>query len=241
MTRYDGRKDDQLRPLRITRNFIDTADGAVLIEAGGTRVLCTVSVTKGVPVWKRGSGEGWLTAEYSMLPGSVKGRKRREFGNRDGRSVEIQRLIGRALRAVVDLRAFPDYTMAIDCDVLQADGGTRCASITGAMVAVHDAVQSLAKRQKLLHWPLTDWAVAVSVGLLHGVEILDLNYQEDSEAEVDMNIIATASGKLIEVQGTAEGDPFDRQALDRLVDLGMKGTAELAIMQQDSISQEATA
>jgi ribonuclease PH len=241
MTRYDGRKDDVLRPTRIHRNYLNSSEGAVLIEIGDTRVLCTVSVTQGVPSWKRGSGEGWLTAEYAMLPGSVKGRKRRETTQRDGRSVEIQRLIGRALRAVVDLRAFPDFTLAVDCDVLQADGGTRCASITGAMVALHDAVQTLAAREKLLHWPIRDWAAAVSVGVVHGVEVLDLNYKEDFAADVDMNIIATAGGKIIEVQGTAEGDPFSRDSFHKMLDLGLKGCVELTDLQKQIIANEATA
>ncbi len=241
MTRYDGRKDDELRPTRITRNFLDSSEGAVLVEVGNTRVLCTVSVTPGVPSWKRGSGEGWLTAEYAMLPGSVQGRKRRETSKRDGRSVEIQRLIGRALRAVVDLRAFPDFTLAVDCDVLQADGGTRCASITGAMVALHDAVQTLAAREKLLHWPIRDWAAAVSVGVVRGIEVLDLNYREDFEADVDMNIVATASGKIIEVQGTAEGDPFERESFTKMLDLGLKGAVELTELQKQAVAEEATA
>ncbi len=241
MTRYDGRKDDALRPTHIHRNYLNSSEGAVLIEVGDTRVLCTVSVTQGVPSWKRGSGEGWLTAEYAMLPGSVKGRKRRETTQRDGRSVEIQRLIGRALRAVVDLRAFPDFTLAVDCDVLQADGGTRCASITGAMVALHDAVQTLAAREKLLHWPIYDWAAAVSVGVVQGVEVLDLNYKEDFAADVDMNIIATAGGKIIEVQGTAEGDPFSRDSFHKMLDLGLKGCVELTDLQKQIIANEATA
>lgn len=241
MARHDGRKEDELRPFRITRNFIDTAEGAVLVEVGRTRILCTASVVPGVPAWKRGSGQGWLTAEYAMLPGSVKGRKRREIGARDGRSVEIQRLIGRALRAVVDLRAFPDTTISVDCDVLQADGGTRCASITGAMLALHDAVQELARREKLNHWPLTDWAAAVSVGVVQGNEVLDLDYKEDSNADVDMNIIGTASGKLIEVQGTAEGEPFPRESCHRLIDLGMEGVRQLSEMQQAAIAEGAPA
>jgi len=241
MARHDGRRDDELRPFRLHRNFIETAEGAVLVEAGKTRVLCTATVTQGVPGWKRGSGEGWLTAEYAMLPGSVKGRKRRETGNRDGRSIEIQRLIGRALRAVVDLRGFPDHTIAIDCDVLQADGGTRCASITGAMVALHDAVQELARREKLRHWPIHGWAAAVSVGLVQGNEVLDLDYHEDSSARVDMNVIATESGDLIEVQGTAEGDPFPRASHDRLLDLGLAGIRELIDAQQAAVAVEATA
>lgn len=241
MARHDGRQANELRPFRITRNFIDTAEGAVLVEAGRTRVLCTVSVVPGVPAWKRGSGQGWLTAEYAMLPGSVKGRKRREVGNRDGRSVEIQRLIGRALRAVVDLRAFPDTTLSIDCDVLQADGGTRCASITGAMIALHDACHALARMEKLNHWPLLDWAAAVSVGVVQGNEVVDLDYKEDSTASVDMNIIGTASGKLIEVQGTAEGDPFPRESCHKLIDLGMEGVAKLAEWQQAAVAEGAPA
>lgn len=208
----------------------------MLVEAGRTRVLCTCSVVPGVPNWKRNSGEGWLTAEYAMLPGSVKGRKRREVGSRDGRSVEIQRLIGRALRAVVDLRAFPDYTLSIDCDVLQADGGTRCASITGAMIALHDACQDLAQREKLRHWPLLDWAAAVSVGVVQGNEVLDLDYVEDSRADVDMNVIGTASGRLIEVQGTAEGEPFPRESCHRLIDLGLDGIQTLTERQQAAVA-----
>ena len=241
MARHDGRSENELRPFRITRNFIDTAEGAVLVEAGRTRVLCTCSVVSGVPAWKRNSGEGWLTAEYAMLPGSVKGRKRRETGSRDGRSVEIQRLIGRALRAVVDMRALPDITLSMDCDVIQADGGTRCASITGAMVALHDACQELAKRKQLCHWPITDWAAAVSVGRLHGNEILDLDYKEDFAADVDMNVIGTASGKLIEIQGTAEGEPFPRESCHKLIDLGLDGVLRLTEMQQAAIAESATA
>ncbi len=238
MARFDGRSHDALRPTRFHRGFIDTAEGAVLVEAGRTRVLCTVSATTGVPAWKRGSGEGWLTAEYSMLPGSVEGRKRREIGKRDGRSVEIQRLIGRALRSVVDLTGFPDVTLSVDCDVLQADGGTRCASISGAMVALHDALKTLASRDQLNHWPLREWVAAVSVGLVGSEELLDLDYGEDFEAEVDMNVVATASGKVVEVQGTAEGAPFERAALDRLIDLGLAGAQQLTLLQQEAVAEQ---
>ena len=237
MTRTDGRADNQLRNFRLTRNFINSAAGAVLVEAGETRVLCTVSVVSGVPSWKKGKQEGWLTAEYAMLPGSVKGRKRREFPQKDGRSVEIQRLIGRALRSVVDLRGFPDITLAVDCDVLQADGGTRCASITGAMVALEDACKWLDKNDKLVSWPLKDRVAAVSVGLVAGEEILDLDYNEDFEADVDMNVVGTASGKIIEVQGTAEGDPFERVVLDRMMDLGMEGVRQLSEIQAAAIGE----
>ncbi len=233
MTRTDGRTPDALRPMRFTRNFLNSSAGAVLVEAGETRVLCTVSIIPGVPNWMRGKKEGWLTAEYAMLPGSVEGRKRREFPQKDGRSVEIQRLIGRTLRAALDFRSFPDITLAVDCDVLQADGGTRCASITGAMVALEDALKKLDSENQLVSWPLKDRVAAVSVGLVHDEELLDLDYSEDFAADVDMNVIGTASGKIIEVQGTAEGEPFARGSFNRLLDLGMKGVAELTQMQEE--------
>jgi len=232
MQRLNGRTDDALRELRITRNFTDNAEGSVLIECGRTRVLCTVSAITKVPHFQKSKGQGWLTAEYSMLPGSVEGRKAREFQKRDGRSIEIQRLIGRALRAVVDLSAFPDFSLHVDCDVIQADGGTRCASITGAAVALYDALQTLQGRGQLRHWPLREWLAAVSVGVVAGREVLDLDYGEDYEADVDMNVIATASGKIIEVQGTAEGEPFEREVLDRLIDLGVAGVKELSVQQK---------
>lgn len=238
MQRFDGRISAALRPMRFHRSFVDTAEGAVLIEAGRTRVLCTVSAVAGVPTWKRGSGEGWLTAEYAMLPGAVEGRKRREIGQRDGRSVEIQRLIGRSLRSVIDLTAFPDLTLNVDCDVLQADGGTRCASITGAMVALYDALQVLAGRDQLRHWPLREWLAAVSVGVVKEQVLLDLDYGEDFEADVDMNVVATASGKVVEVQGTAEGEPFTRSVLDQLVDLGIRGVVQLTELQQQAIQEQ---
>jgi len=235
MERLNGRTDDALREVNITRNFTDNAEGSVLVECGRTRVLCTVSAVTKVPHFQKSKGHGWLTAEYSMLPGSVQGRKAREFQKRDGRSVEIQRLIGRALRAVVDLSAFPDYSLHVDCDVLQADGGTRCASITGAAVALHDALQTLQGRGQLRHWPLKEWLAGISVGVVAGREVIDLDYGEDFEADVDMNVIATTSGKIIEVQGTAEGDPFEREVFDRLVDLALGGISELTALQAEAV------
>ncbi|PCH82744.1 MAG: ribonuclease PH [Planctomycetota bacterium] len=235
MERLNGRTDNALREVRITRNFTDNAEGSVLVECGRTRVLCTVSAVTKVPHFQKSKGHGWLTAEYSMLPGSVQGRKAREFQKRDGRSIEIQRLIGRTLRAVVDLSAFPDFSLHVDCDVLQADGGTRCASITGAAVALHDALQTLKGRGQLRHWPMKEWLAAVSVGVVAGREVIDLDYGEDFEADVDMNVIATASGKIIEVQGTAEGDPFEREVFDRLVDLALGGISELTVLQAEAV------
>ncbi len=235
MDRFDGRAADALRPVRFTRNFTEASPGSVLVEFGRTKILCTVSATPGAPVWQQGKGEGWLTAEYAMLPGSVEGRKAREIGRRDGRSVEIQRLIGRSLRAVTDLSAFPNWTLTADCDVLQADGGTRTAAITGAAVALHDALKVLAGRDQLRHWPLRDWVAAVSVGVAAGRELLDLDYGEDHEADVDMNVVATAGGRIIEVQGTAETEPFERERFDRLLDLALKGVAELTALQKQAV------
>lgn len=239
MERKDGRPADQLRPLIFNRNFTDTPDGSVLVEAGNTRVLCTVTATQGVPPWRRGSGEGWLTAEYAMLPGSVQGRKRREFTKRDGRSVEIQRLIGRSLRAAVDLGGLPDWTLNIDCDVLQADGGTRCASISGAMVAMHDALRSLAGRERLSYWPIRHWVAAVSVGLVNGKPLLDLNYEEDFAASVDMNVVAVPGRALVEVQGTAEGDPYPAAMQSELLELALGGIESITAAQQEAVEEAA--
>ena len=235
MKRYDGRAPEELRPVKFTRGFTDKPDGSVLIEAGGTRVLCTVTAVPGVPLFQQNKKEGWLTAEYAMLPGSVDGRKPREFQKRDGRSVEIQRLIGRSLRSVTDLGAFPNWTLYVDCDVLEADGGTRCASITGAMVALHDALRTLSGRGHASHWPIHDWLAAVSVGSVGETQLLDLNYGEDFEADVDMNVIATGKGSIVEVQGTAEGAPFTREVLDRLVDLGLDGVRQLTELQKAAV------
>lgn len=232
MQRFDGRAPDALRPVRFALRYTDTAEGSVLAEFGRTRVLCTVSAVPGVPAFQMNRKEGWLTAEYSMLPGAVEGRKTRELGKRDGRSVEIQRLIGRALRAVTDLSAFASWTLYADCDVLQADGSTRAAAITGASLALHEALRSLASRGQLSHWPMRDWVAAVSVGLVGGEPALDLNYGEDYEAEVDMNVVTTASGRIVEIQATGEKQVFERAAFDRLLDLALRGTAQLHALQK---------
>ena len=237
MERNDGRSPDQLRPLVFHRGFTEAAEGSVLVEAGRTRVLCTVSVTGGVPPWRRDSGEGWLTAEYAMLPGAVAGRKRRELTQRDGRSVEIQRLIGRSLRAALDLGGLPGWTLNVDCDVLQADGGTRCASITGAMVALHDALRTMAGRDRLSYWPLRHWVGAVSVGLVGGRPVLDLDYSEDAAASVDMNVVAVNGGALVEVQGTAEGEPYPAEQHDHMLKLALGGIETVTAMQRAAVEQ----
>ncbi len=237
--RADGRAHDQLRDVRITRNWLDHAEGSVLVEFGATRVLVAASVTPGVPRWRKGSGLGWVTAEYEMLPRSTHTRSDRESrrGKVGGRTHEISRLIGRALRAVIDYEALGENTIVIDCDVLQADGGTRTASITGAYVALADAVAWLRERGLLVGEPLKDSVAAISVGVLEGAVLLDLPYVEDSAAEVDMNIVCTGDGRLIEVQGTAEGEPFDRAQLDALLDLGQAGCADLAKLQAEALAR----
>jgi ribonuclease PH len=214
-----------------------------LIDCGRTRVLVTASVTQGVPRWRKGSGLGWVTAEYAMLPRATDERNDRESirGKIGGRTHEISRLIGRSLRAVIDYRALGENTIVLDCDVLRADGGTRTASITGAYVALADAVEWLRQRGALAGEPLTGSVAAVSVGLVDGQPLLDLAYDEDSAAQVDMNIVATGEGKLIEIQGTAEGDPFDRAQLDQLLDLGLAGCAELTGYQQQALAAEVAA
>lgn len=234
-TRADGRADDELRPITITRGFTSNPAGSVLIEFGQTRVMCTASVTEGVPPWRRGSGLGWLTAEYSMLPAATHERSRRESvkGKIGGRTHEISRLIGRSLRACIDLSALGENTVALDCDVLQADGGTRTAAITGAYVALADAVE-WARTKKFIgqkSTPLIDTVSAVSVGIIDGTPMLDLAYVEDVRAETDMNVVATGRGLFVEVQGTAEGAPFDRRELDALLDLALGGNADLAALQ----------
>ncbi|MFQ5750194.1 MAG: ribonuclease PH [Planctomycetota bacterium] len=235
MERSHGRAADALRPVRFTRNFTDNAEGSVLVEFGRTRVLCTVTAVAGVPTFQANKKEGWLTAEYSMLPGSVEGRKARELGRRDGRSVEIQRLIGRSLRAVTDLSAFPSWTLFADCDVLQADGSTRCASITGAGLALHDALRTLHGRNQIRHWPLRAWIAAASVGNVAGRPLLDLDYGEDFEAAVDMNVIGTSDGNLVEVQATAEKGTVSRESFDKLLDLGLEGVGELIALQRAAV------
>ncbi|WOP18693.1 ribonuclease PH [Raineyella sp. LH-20] len=231
--RTDGRALDQLRDVRITRQWLDHAEGSVLIEAGRTRVLVAASVEEGVPRWRKGSGLGWVTAEYAMLPRATNERTQREAikGRVGGRTHEISRLIGRSLRAVIDYKALGENTIMIDCDVLQADGGTRTASITGAYVALHDAVSWLRERKLLAGEPLVDSVSAISVGVVNGVPMLDLKYDEDSTADTDMNVVMSGDGRFIEVQGTAEGEPFDRDLLNSLLDLAARGNAELRDLQ----------
>ena len=237
--RIDGRTHDQLRPVTITRGWLDHAEGSVLVEFGRTRVLCAASFTGGVPRWRKGSGEGWVTAEYAMLPRSTNTRSDRESvkGRVGGRTQEISRLVGRSLRAVVDYKALGENTIVIDCDVLQADGGTRTAAITGAYVALTDAVE-WARAQGLVKataQPLTGSVAAISVGVVDGDPMLDLAYTEDVRAETDMNVVVTGDGQFVEVQGTAEGAPFDRALLDRLLDLAVGGCRDLTAMQSAAL------
>ena len=229
LSRRDGRTPDDLRTLRFTRDYTEFAHGSVLVEMGRTRVLCTASVDTKVPPWMRGRGKGWVTAEYSMLPGSSPERVDREAakGKQSGRTQEIQRLIGRSLRAVTDMVALGEMQIVLDCDVLQADGGTRTASICGAYVALHDACTRLVQQQLVKSHPLTEACAAVSVGIIDAVAMLDLEYSEDVRAEVDMNVVMTSSGRFIEVQGTAEGLPFSRSELDDLLGLAEHGIAEI--------------
>jgi ribonuclease PH len=237
MTRADGRANDELRPITLTRGWLDHAAGSVLVEFGRTRVLCAASASTGVPRWRMGSGLGWVTAEYAMLPSSTHTRSDRESvkGRIGGRTHEISRLVGRSLRAVIDYKALGENTIVVDCDVLQADGGTRTAAITGAYVALADACAHLAAQGAVKGQPLTGSVAAVSVGLIDGEPRLDLPYEEDVRAETDMNIVMTGSGKYVEVQGTAEGEPFDRSLLDALLDLGAKGCADLTAFQQQAL------
>ena len=234
MPRPDGRAADELRPVTLTRGWLTHAEGSVLVEFGGTRVLCAASVEEGVPRWRRGSGLGWVTSEYAMLPRATHTRSDRESvkGRIGGRTHEISRLIGRSLRACIDLKALGENTIQIDCDVLQADGGTRTAAITGAYVALHDAVTLLGKRGRLAGTAVTGSVQAISVGIVAGEPALDLNYEEDVSADVDMNVVMTGAGGIVEVQGTAERATFDRPLLDRLLDLAAAGCAELALLQE---------
>ncbi len=237
--RADGRALDELRPVTFQRDFTVFAPGSVLVSMGHTKVLCTASVEERVPPWMRGSGRGWVTAEYSMLPGSTSERATREAakGKQSGRTQEIQRLIGRSLRAVCDLTALGELQVTVDCDVLQADGGTRTASICGAYLALHDAFTRYVATGKLRVHPLNDAVAAVSVGIVEAVPMLDLPYAEDSRAEVDMNVVMTGSGRFVEVQGTAEGLPFSRDELDELLGLAGRGIERLLAM-QDAVLAE---
>jgi ribonuclease PH len=232
--RLDGRGPEQLRPLTFRRDFTELAAGSVLVEMGRTKVLCTASAEDRIPPWLRGKGRGWVTAEYSMLPGSTSERSEREAvrGRLSGRTQEIQRLIGRSLRAVCDLKSLGETQITVDCDVLQADGGTRTAAISGAYVALHDACTRLVEAKRLTSHPLREACAAVSVGIVDAVPLLDLAYSEDVRAEVDMNVVMTASGLFIEVQGTAEGQPFTRVELDDLLSLAEHGIAEILDLQQ---------
>ena len=237
MSRKNQRRADELREIRITRNFTRHAEGSVLVEFGETRVLCTASVEETVPGFLRGRGQGWITAEYGMLPRSTHTRMAREAarGKQSGRTQEIQRLIGRSLRAVTDLGALGERQITLDCDVLQADGGTRTAAITGACVALADALQGLIAAGKLAASPLKELVAAISVGIVDGVAVLDLDYEEDSSCDTDMNVVMTASGGIVEVQGTAEGTPFSRTELERLLDLAQQGIASLVGAQRAAL------
>ncbi len=236
--RPSGRQPNQLRDVRITRHYTRHAEGSVLIEMGGTKVICTASVEESVPPFLKGKGEGWVTAEYGMLPRSTHSRMKREAasGKQSGRTQEIQRLIGRSLRAVVDMKALGERQISIDCDVIQADGGTRCASITGAFVALQDAITSLMAAGKLDSNPIRQHVAAVSVGMYQGVPVLDLDYLEDSDCDTDMNVVMTAAGGFVELQGTAEGTPFSRDEMNALVNLADAGIAQLITAQKAALA-----
>lgn len=240
MIRSHHRSAAQIRPVKIIRHYIKHADGSVLVEFGDTKVICTASVVEQVPPFLKGQQQGWLTAEYGMLPGSTHTRMQREAakGKQTGRTMEIQRLIGRALRAVVDLKRLGERTIHIDCDVIQADGGTRTASITGAFVALHDAVERLIYRQIIETAPIIDHVAAISVGIHHGMPVLDLDYAEDSSCDTDMNVVMTGSLGLVEVQGTAEGNAFSRKELDAMLDLAQHGIQGLIALQRKVLAAD---
>ena len=236
--RPSQRAADQLRQVRITRRFTRHAEGSVLVEMGDTKVLCTASIEENLPPFLRGKGQGWVTAEYGMLPRSTHTRSSREAakGKQTGRTQEIQRLIGRALRAVVDLKALGERQITLDCDVLQADGGTRCASITGAWVALYEACEKLVQAGKLAANPVKDHVAAISVGIFEGAPVLDLDYPEDSGCDTDMNVVMTGAGGIVEIQGTAEGEPFTREQMSVLVDLATLGIRQLVAAQQSALA-----
>ncbi|MZP28233.1 ribonuclease PH [Heliobacterium undosum] len=241
MARFDGRQADQLRPVQIQRRYLIHPEGSVLITVGNTKVICTATVEEKVPPFQKGSGKGWVTAEYGMLPRATGTRTQREVtrGKASGRTMEIQRLIGRALRSVVDMQRLGERTIWIDCDVIQADGGTRTASITGAFVALKDACDKLLKNKQIQKDPIIESLGAVSVGKVGGELLLDLAYEEDSKAEVDMNVVMTGSGRFVEVQGTAEGTPFGRDELDAMIQLAEKGIRELMDAQKLAFAESA--
>lgn len=236
--RLDGRLNDKLRNIKITKNFIKYAEGSVLIEMGNTKVICTATIDEKVPPFLKDTGEGWVTAEYGMLPRSSPIRIPREsYGRISGRTQEIQRLIGRALRAVTNLRAFGERTITIDCDVIQADGGTRTASISGGFIALVDAMNYFKKSGILQAWPIYDFVAAVSIGIVKEELLLDLTYEEDSGAEVDMNLVMTGKGEIVEIQGTAEGKPFTKEQMDKLLALGEKGIKEVITFQKGILGE----
>ena len=239
--RIDGRKNDQVRHTKVTRNYIKHAEGSVLIEVGDTKVICTASIEDKVPPFLKGTGEGWVTAEYNMLPRSTATRKVRDIARLklDGRTMEIQRLIGRALRSVVDLKALGEKTIWIDCDVIQADGGTRTTSITGAFIALVDAVNKIHKQKSFKVYPIRKFVCATSVGIVGEEKLLDLCYEEDSNAKVDMNIIGTDDGQFVEIQGTGEEAPFTRSELNEILDLGEKGIKQMIQLQKDCLKMDA--
>ena len=239
--RIDGRKNDQVRHTKVTRNYIKHAEGSVLIEVGDTKVICTASIEDKVPPFLKGTGEGWITAEYNMLPRSTATRKVRDIARLklDGRTMEIQRLIGRALRSVVDLKALGEKTIWIDCDVIQADGGTRTTSITGAFIALVDAVNKIHKQKSFKVYPIRKFVCATSVGIVVEEKLLDLCYEEDSNAKVDMNIIGTDDGQFVEIQGTGEEAPFTRSELNEILDLGEKGIKQMIQLQKDCLKMDA--
>ena len=236
MPRIDGRKPDELRPVTITRNYTVYAEGSCLIEFGETKVLCTASVEERVPPHRKNSGKGWVTAEYSMLPRATKERTQRDTRGPGGRTMEIQRLVGRSMRSVVDMDSMGERTITLDCDVIQADGGTRTAAITGAYVALVDALKWMVKQRYLKKIPLLEMVAAVSVGTVAGEDFLDLCYEEDFRAAVDMNVVMTDKGRYIEVQGTAEGEPFSREQLDALVDVAAAGIGQLVEIQRSALA-----
>ena len=235
--RPSKRTADQLRDITITRNYTKHAEGSVLVEFGDTKVICTASIDEKVPPFLRGKNQGWVTAEYGMLPRSTNTRIDREAarGKQSGRTQEIQRLIGRSLRAVVDMKKLGERTIQIDCDVIQADGGTRTASVTGAFVALHDAISFLIQKNALTESPLTDFIAAISVGVVDGVPVLDLDYVEDSNCDTDMNVVMTGAGGFVEIQGTAEGEPFSRSEMNALLDLAQAGISRLVDLQKQAL------
>lgn len=233
LLRSDKRKANEMRPVTLTRDVMKHALGSCLVAFGDTKVLCAATIEEGVPGWRKASRAGWVTAEYAMLPASTNRRTKRELGQRKGRSQEIERLIGRSLRTVTNLRALGEYTVTVDCDVIQADGGTRTASITGAWVALHDALMAWVDAGKIARLPLVGQVAAVSMGVVDGEVMLDLDYREDSSAEVDMNLVGTDTGEIVEIQGTGERTPFDRTRLNTLLDLGQSGIEHLIALQNE--------